>query len=172
MGLLYISVVPTPALETDTQSKRWADYLGKTNSEDSVARFFGQSGLEADGFRQKRQCLAARLKVRRGLDFLPTWPPAGALRIDRLSVAARLSVASEVSPRLDWGLRNSSEAHSSTARVRLPLAPMSEFVRRSDDTWVEQDEYRCSLIGHNLFGSSGFRISGFNRVLVVVLRTH
>src|ERR1700740_23676 len=25
----YISVVPTPALETDTQSKRWADYLGK-----------------------------------------------------------------------------------------------------------------------------------------------
>jgi hypothetical protein len=44
-----------------------------------------------------------------------------ALRIDRLSVAVRLSVASGVSARLDSGLCNSWEAHSSTARLRLPV---------------------------------------------------
>ena len=43
-----------PTLETDSQLKRWADYLGKTNSEDSAARFFGKSALEADGFSQGR----------------------------------------------------------------------------------------------------------------------
>jgi len=47
----YISVVPTPTLETDGQLKRWADYLQRINSDDSAARFFGKSSLEADGFR-------------------------------------------------------------------------------------------------------------------------
>jgi hypothetical protein len=56
----YITVAPTPTIETDTQLKRWADYLGKTNSEDSAARFFGKSALEADGFRQGKDSVWRR----------------------------------------------------------------------------------------------------------------
>jgi hypothetical protein len=46
------SDVPVSTLETDSHLKRWADYLQKTNSDDSAARFFGKSALEADGFKQ------------------------------------------------------------------------------------------------------------------------
>jgi hypothetical protein len=46
----YISLVPTPTLESGAQLKRWADYLQKVNS-DSATRFFGKSSLEGDGFR-------------------------------------------------------------------------------------------------------------------------
>jgi hypothetical protein len=43
-----------PTLETDSQLKRWGDYLQKINSDDSATRFFGKSAFEADGFRQGR----------------------------------------------------------------------------------------------------------------------
>ncbi len=42
-----------------TRIKRWADYLNKTNSEDSAARFFGKSTLEADGFPVPKRILIA-----------------------------------------------------------------------------------------------------------------
>jgi hypothetical protein len=49
-----------PTLETDLQLRRWADYLQKTNSDDSAARFFGKSAFEADGFRQGKDTVWRR----------------------------------------------------------------------------------------------------------------
>ena len=50
----YRSGVVAPTLETDSQLRRWADYLSKYNSDDSAARFFGKSSLEADGYKQRK----------------------------------------------------------------------------------------------------------------------